>query len=172
MDGTKIVMKKSLLSTILLFVSLSANSQDVAEVGLAYLNSLPNQKAACLAKVSSLFADESKQAGMLKRKEALSACYKKIVLDVAGKFYPEGHFGKELEQELYQILDRQRHFFEKVTHCPTSKKGCEFYEDYDALSAMVDYLNETIEFMALNVGEGYADFNPESWLKKWDSVVK
>lgn len=166
-------MKKSILATMLFFVSGIANSQNLTETSLAYLNSLPNQKAACLAKIENeLSTKASKQTNMLKRKEALSACYKKIVLDLAGKFYPEGHFGKELEQEIHQILERQRHFFEKVTHCPTSKKACEFYEDYDALSAMVDYLNETIEFMALNVGEGYSDFNPESWLKKWDNVTK
>lgn len=165
-------MKKLVLSVIFLIVSQSASSQDIAEASLIYLNSLPNQKAACLAKIDSLFPDESKQIKMLKRKEALSACYKKIVLDVAGKFYPEGHFGKDLEQSLHQMIDQQRHFFEKVTQCPTSKKECEFYENYDALSAMVDYLNETIEFMALNIGEGYSDFNPETWLKKWDDVTK
>lgn len=166
-------MKKLALIAALLFISEFANSKDSTETSLAYLNSLPNQKAGCLAKLENdLSAKTSKQANMLKRKETLSACYKKIVLDIAGKFYPEGHFGKELEQEIQLILERQRHFFEKVTHCPTSKKACEFYEDYDALSAMVDYLNETIEFMALNVGEGYPDFNPESWLKKWDNASK
>lgn len=168
------MIKKIFLLIITFFVSQLAFSESLTDASLAYINSLPNQKAACIAKIENQYpADQAKQQNMLKRKEALSVCYQKIAIDVAKKFYPSEHFGKNLEHELNQIFNHQRHLYEKITHCPSSKnQECDFYEDYDALSAMVDYLNETVEFMVLNVGEGYPDFNPERWLKKWDNVAK
>ena len=167
-------MLKTISLCILILFSRITFSHDSSDAGLTYLNSLPNQKAACLSKIQNKYSpNQSNEEHMLKRKEELTACYKKIVLDVASKYYPSGHFGNDLEQELHHIIDKQQHLYDKMTHCPLSKNGsCEFYEDYDAASAMVDYLNEMIEFMVLNIGEGYSAFNPEAWLKKWDKVGK
>lgn len=140
--------------------------------GLAYLDNLVNQKAACFAKIDgkSNTAGTTPEEKMLKKQEQLAACYQKILIDLGSKFYPDHHFGQDLTQEIEQVVARQQVLLQKITQCPSSKQeGCQFYEQYDAVSGTADYLNELIEFMALNIGEGYPEFNPEKWLKKWEA---
>lgn len=162
------VILLGIFSHVLLAVPKTPNVE-----GLAYLNTLSNQKAACFAKINGKLASSpSNEEKILNNQEQLAICYKKIVIDLATKFYPDGHFGKNIEEEIQAIIDRQQNLLNKITHCPASKEeGCHFYEKYDALSGTVDYLNETIEMMALNIGEGYPEFNPEKWLKKWEAIV-
>lgn len=109
-------------------------------------------------------------AQVLEAQQELSECYKKMIMDLGGKFYPEAHFGQDLEDEINVVVERHHRFLHKMAHCPTSKTDCRFYEQFDVLAGTVDYLSELMEFMVLNVGEGYPDFNPETWLKKWDAV--
>lgn len=138
--------------------------------GLAYLNSLSSQKAACLTKVHKKLNSEE-HSETLEAQQQLSECYKKIIINVANKFYPDSHFGQDLEEEINRVVERHHRLLHKMAHCPSSKpQGCRFYEQFDVLAGTVDYLNELIEFMVLNVGEGYPEFKPEQWLKKWDAA--
>lgn len=152
----------------------SSNTKGPGVDGLTYLNSLSSQKAACLALVSGKQpAPESNPAEVLKAQQQLSECYKKLVIGIADKFYPSSHFGQDLELEINSVVERHHRLLYKIAHCPSSKaQGCRYYEEYDALAGTVDYLNELVEYMVLNIGEGYPEFNPEQWLKKWDAVVR
>jgi hypothetical protein len=155
--------------------SLNLNKSNLSPAdGLTYLNSLSNQKAACLARVNGKRpSPESNSADVLKAQQQLSECYKKMVIGLASKFYPRSHFGQDLELEINSLVEHHHKVLHRMANCPSSKaQGCRYYEEYDALAGTVDYLNELVEFMVLNIGEGYAEFNPEKWLKKWDAVVR
>jgi len=138
---------------------------------LQYLTSLANRKAACISSVQQAL-EIGKHPETMDAQRQLSECYKKIIVDVAQKFYPGSHFGNDLESEINSAIEHHHRILYKMAHCPSSKdQGCQYYEEYDVLAGTVDYLNELIEFMVLNIGEGYAEFNPEQWLKKWDEVL-
>jgi hypothetical protein len=141
-----------------------------AELNSQYLFGLANRKAACLAPVKEIL-QTGQPAQRLKAQKELSECYKGIILDLAQKYYPNSHFGQDLETEINQLVEHHHQLLYKMAHCPQSKKGdCHSFEELDVLAGTVDYLNELIEFMVLNIGEGYAQFNPEAWLKQWDGV--
>lgn len=142
-----------------------------AKQDLDYLYSLANRKAVCLANVSEVMLTEDHER-IIKAQLQLSECYKKVILDLAQKFYSPAHFGQDLEGEINAVVEQHNRLLHKMAHCPASKVGgCRHYEQFDVLAGTVDYLNELIEFMVLNVGEGYAEFNPERWLKRWDAVL-